>query len=117
MDKKTAGLIGVVAGLASMGSAPASAAPAPDLADAMHASSYADLLNPVPNAVAVLQADDAARAEVQRVNGYFYYNYGAPPPYAYGQPYYAPGYGPYYRGYYYHYHHHHHHHHHHHGWR
>ena len=92
MDKKTVGLIGAVAGLASRGSAHAGAVPVSNLSEAMHAASYADLLNPVPNAAALLKVDDAARAELQRVNGYVYFNYGAPPPNAYYRPYYVPEY-------------------------
>jgi hypothetical protein len=59
MDKKIAGLLGAVAALASMTAANA-AAPAP--AETLQATSYADLLNSVPNAVAQLIADDAARS-------------------------------------------------------
>jgi hypothetical protein len=121
MDKKTVGLMGAVAGLATMGSAHAAAPPGPGVAEAMQASSYADLLKPVPDAVALLKADDATRVQIQRINGYVYFNYGPPPPppYAYYQPYYPPDYRSYYPGYYYHHHHHHHHHHHdhHHDWR
>lgn len=59
MDKKTAGLLGAVAGIATMAAvAPASAAPV--LAPA---TSYADLLRPIPNANEVLRADDGQRAE------------------------------------------------------
>ena len=93
MDKKTVGLIGAVAGLATMGSAHAAAAPGHDVSEAMQASSYADLLKPVPDAVALLKADDATRVQIQRINGYVYFNYGPPPPppYAYYQPYLSPG--------------------------
>jgi hypothetical protein len=57
MDKKIAGLLGAVAALSTMGAAQASA---PN-ADPMQANSYTDLLKPVPNAMAALAADDAAR--------------------------------------------------------
>lgn len=60
MDKKIAGLLGAVAALTSLPAA--QAAPNVDLAQAMRAASYADLLTPVSNAVEVLKADDAARA-------------------------------------------------------
>ena len=63
MDKKIAGLLGAVAALTSMTAANA-AAPAP--AETLQATSYADLLNPVPNAVAQLIADDTARANRSR---------------------------------------------------
>ena len=116
MGKKTAGLLGAVAGLATMGSAQA-ARPVPHVAEALQVSSYSDLLAPIPDAVAVLKANDLARAQVRDVNGYVYFNYGPPlppPPYAYERPPPFPGYGPYYPRYYPHHHHHHNHHHHHH---
>ena len=59
MDKKIAGLLGAAAALASMSAANAAT---PVSTDALQATSYADLLNPVPNAVAQLIADDATRA-------------------------------------------------------
>lgn len=95
MDTKIAGLLGAVAGLATMSTAQAAIAPALDPSAAPPASSYADLLAPVPNAAAALQADDAARAQQSTGNmelAQYYYNYS---PYPY---------------YYYHHHHHHHHH-------
>lgn len=100
MDKMTAGLLGAVAGLATIGTAQAALPGAANPTDSLHAASYADLLEPVQNAVALVRADDAARTQgpvgegsgdVQLAQGYYY----APPP--------PPGY----------YHHHHHHHHHH----
>ncbi len=114
MDKKIAGLLGAVAGLAAVSSAQAALNPAPDAAEALQASSYADLLAPVSNAVVLLKADDAARVReaaadaadaVQVAQAYYY-------PYRY----------PHYRYHHHHHHHHsysrrysHHHHHHHHG--
>jgi hypothetical protein len=96
MDKKTAGLLGVVAGLASMGAAHAASTPAVNPAEALQATSYADLLAPVQNAVAVMRADDAARARQAPSEGDVELaQYYGPPPY---------------------YHHHHHHHHHHHAY-
>ncbi|PSO22711.1 hypothetical protein [Bradyrhizobium sp. MOS002] len=56
MDKKIAGLLGAVAALGSFGAADAAPSPAP--ADVLHANSYADLLAPIPNAGALLQAVD-----------------------------------------------------------
>ena len=97
MDKKLAGLIGAVAGVAALGSAGAlsSAQAAPNPGEALQAGSYADLLAPIPNASATLKAADAAQAQEAKggmqLAQYYYY---------YGRPYY---------------HHHHHHHHHHHG--
>jgi hypothetical protein len=112
MDKKTAGLLGAVAGLATMGSAHAGF---PDASEALKASSYADLLKPIPNAKEVLAADDASRSNVQALMvAQFYFGYGYQAPYYYNAPAYpyysytSPGY--YYapRPYYYHHHHHHH---------
>ena len=56
MDKKIAGILGAVATLSSFTAAEAGPAPAP--ADVLRANSYADLLEPIPNAVALLQAVD-----------------------------------------------------------
>jgi hypothetical protein len=59
MDKKIAGLLGAAAALATVGSANAAGvqgnAPNPT-------ASYRDLLNPVPNALEALKADDARLA-------------------------------------------------------
>lgn len=98
MDMKTVGLIGAVAGLATIGVAHAAIPPAPGASDALAVSSYADLLAPVPDAVTQVKADDAARARRPTPEGelqlaeYYEYNNGPSPAY----------------------HHHHHHHHHHH---
>ncbi len=96
MDKKIAGLLGAVAGLATISSAQAAPEPGPAPSEALQASSYADLLAPIPNPVAALEVDNAARAQnlelAQYYNYYPYSNY-----YSYPPPYY---------------HHHHHHHHH-----
>jgi len=68
MDKKTAALLGAVASIATIGAANAATQPMPDPSDALQASSYADLLAPVHNAVALVKADDNARQrEQQRV--------------------------------------------------
>jgi hypothetical protein len=58
MDKKIAGLLGAAAALATVGGANATEAPGnpPN-----PAANYRALLNPVPNAVAALKADDARR--------------------------------------------------------
>lgn len=115
MDKKAAGLLGVVAGLATIGSAQAAVAASHGAGDAAP-SSYADLLKPIPDAAATLRAEDAApRFEPVQ----YYYNYGYNP---YNNPYYSYNYPPYYGPYWRHHHHHHHafyrnhHHHHHHGY-
>ena len=91
MDKKIAGLLGAAATLGAMNAA--QAAPTPSTpADGLRANSFAELLEPIPNAASLLQAVDQAQpgpsteANVQLAQ-YFYYR-----------------------------HHHHHHHHHHHGY-
>ncbi|MDE8348527.1 MAG: hypothetical protein POG74_03465 [Acidocella sp.] len=69
MNKKAAGLIGVIAGLASMGTA--EALPNPDYLahETMQVSSYKDLLKPIPNAVEQLKAHDAMLAAQQAKTG------------------------------------------------
>jgi hypothetical protein len=94
MDKKTAALLGAVTGLATMGAAHA-ATPPVNAADPAQPSSYAELLAPVDNAVALMRADDAARSRQSTPEGDVqladYYDYGP-------------------RRYHHHHHHHHHHH-------
>jgi hypothetical protein len=65
MDKKIIGLLGAAAALATVGGANATEvqgnSPSP-------AASYRNLLNPVPNALEALKADDARRASDQTVS-------------------------------------------------
>jgi hypothetical protein len=56
MDKKIAGLLGAVAALGAVNGAQAASAPPPT--DVLKADSYTDLLEPIPNALKVLQALD-----------------------------------------------------------
>lgn len=56
MDKKIAGLLGAVGALASLNTA--QAATSSDPTEVLKAGSYADLLQPIPNAVAALKAVD-----------------------------------------------------------
>jgi hypothetical protein len=56
MEKKIAGLLGAVATLGAMNAAQAAPNPAPT--DVLQANSFADLLEPIPNAAALLQAVD-----------------------------------------------------------
>lgn len=56
MEKKIAGLLGAMAALGTISSA--QAAPAPAASDVLQANSYAELLQPIPNAANVLQALD-----------------------------------------------------------
>jgi len=120
MDKNLAGLIGAVASLTA--TVPSHAATrAPVTAETlMQVNAYADLLRPIPNALALLKASNAAQARVAESgvsqdeatiqDAQFFYD-GQP---YYQRPYYPPQYYPpsYYRRPYYHHHHHHHHHHH-----
>ena len=62
MDKRVVGVIGAITGQASLDGAAQAAAPATPNPDAMNARSFAQLLDPIPNAVAMLQAADAAAA-------------------------------------------------------
>ncbi len=75
MDKKIAGLLGAVAGLASLGSAQAAVPATPPSAAASDVQSYADLLTPVPNAVEQLKADNAARLQAPTVQLAQYYHH------------------------------------------
>jgi hypothetical protein len=59
MDKKIAGLLGAAAALATVGGA--NAATEVQGTAQKPATGYRDLLNPVPNAMAALKADDARR--------------------------------------------------------
>ena len=69
MDKKVAGLLGVVAGLSTMSSTQAATGPASNPSEALQASSYADLLAPIPNAAALLKAHDSAQAQPAEAAG------------------------------------------------
>jgi hypothetical protein len=60
MDKRIAGLLGAAAALTAVTAAQAAPTPTPELAPA---TSYRDLLDPIPNAVPVLKAEEARRAE------------------------------------------------------
>jgi hypothetical protein len=57
MEKKVAGLLGAVAALGTLNGA--QAAPAPNPPDTLKVNSYADLLEPIPNALKVLQEIEA----------------------------------------------------------
>jgi hypothetical protein len=114
MDKKIAGLLGAVAALGTFGSAQAT--PAPD--DVLQANSYAELLEPIPNAGALLQAIDEAAppkadsnvqlAQFYHHHHHHHHHHAFYPRYRY---YDAPVVVvPRYRRYHHHHHHHHHHH-------
>ena len=61
MDKKIFGLIAAVSGLGTLGAAQAAPAPV-DVDRVMNAQSFRELLEPIPNATALLIADDEGRA-------------------------------------------------------
>ena len=63
MDKKIAALLGAAAAVATVGGAQAATQPNSNSSEALHASSYAELLTPIPNAAETLQAVDNARAQ------------------------------------------------------
>lgn len=126
MDKKLAGLVGVMGALAV--AAPVHAA-TPNLDDAMRAETYADLLRPIPNAGVLLAKSNAAMMEAHanapdliEVQYYHHHHHHHHHHNQYERPYYPAQRGYYYgeRGYYgggreyyrprYHHHHHHHHH-------
>jgi hypothetical protein len=66
MDKKIAGLLGAVGALASLNAA--QAATTPDPTEVLKAQSYADLLEPIPKAMATLKAvDESADAVGDRL--------------------------------------------------
>lgn len=118
MSKKTAGLVGAISALPLAAVGPAAHARALD--EVMTPRSYAELLQPIPNAVALLgeaKAREAARPEPRIQTAQYYGGWGG----YYGQPYYHHhhhhhhhwnggwgGWGYYGRPYYHHHHHHHH---------
>ena len=69
MDKKIAGVIGALTVLGGANVATAEPARAPAVADVMEVNSYADLLQPIPNALALLQASDAALQAKKEASG------------------------------------------------
>jgi hypothetical protein len=118
MEKKIAGLLGAVAALSTLSAAQAT--PGPDPTEVLQANSYAELLEPIPNAAALLRAVDEAKpapsADGQvEVAQYYHHHHHHHHHHAFYPRYYDP-YGPVvvvprYRRYYHHHHHHHHHHH------
>jgi guanyl-specific ribonuclease Sa len=124
MEKKIAGLLGAMATLGAFNAAQAAPTPSPAPTDVLRANSFADLLEPIPNAAALLQAVDESRPapsadeNVQLAQYYHHHHHhGYYRRYGY-EGYGNEGYGPRvivvprYRRYYDHHHHHHHHHHH-----
>jgi hypothetical protein len=60
MEKTILGIVGAVAGLATVGGAQAATPATQDTSGVPAARSFAELLDPIPNALAALQAADAA---------------------------------------------------------
>ena len=76
MDKKIAGLLGAVAALGGLNAA--QAAPAQDPTAVLQANSYAELLEPIPNAAETLRAVDEAQlpeATVQQAQFYYHHHH------------------------------------------
>lgn len=69
MDKKIVGIVGALTAFGGVGVATAAPAQAPTVADVMEVQSYADLLQPIPNALALLQASDAAQKAKEQAAG------------------------------------------------
>ena len=126
MEKKIAGLLGAVAALGAVNASHAAPIRAATANEILTANSFAELLEPIPNAAALLKVVDEAtpnpstEAHVQPAQYYYHHHhhhhhhhhyypgyYGYQPyGYGYGGVVVAPG----YRRYYHHHHHHHHHH-------
>jgi len=117
MEKKIVGLLGAMAALGTLNAAQAT--PAPDPSEVLRANSYADLLEPIPNAAALLRAVDEAKpapsadANVEVAQYYYHHHHHHHHHHAFYPRYYDPYgpvvVGPRYRRYYHHHHHHHHH--------
>jgi hypothetical protein len=81
MEKKIAGLLGAMATLGAMNAAEAAPAPTPAPTDVLRANSFADLLEPIPNAASLLQAIDesgpapSANENVQLAQLYVYHHH------------------------------------------
>ena len=105
MDKHIFGLLGGVSALALIGGA--QAASAEPAAASQPARSYAELLDPIPNAAERLQADDQRAASVELAQ----YYHGAPYHHHHHHHHHRYYYGFVPHPYYHHHHHHHHHHH------
>jgi hypothetical protein len=122
MEKKIAGLLGAVAALGALNAAQAAPAPSPAPSDVLRANSFADLLEPIPNAASLLQAiDESAPVQsvdenVQLAQFYHHHHHHHHHHHSFYRRDYDGGYGPRviivprYRRYQDHHHHHHHHH-------
>jgi hypothetical protein len=70
MDKTIVGLIGAISGLAALDAAQAAPIANPNATGLVPAQSFAELLDPIPNAVAVLRAVDEETPNVQLVGSH-----------------------------------------------
>jgi len=61
MDKKIVGLVGVISGVASFDGAQAAALAVTNASELPTGRSYAELLDPIPNALALLRAAGCGR--------------------------------------------------------
>jgi hypothetical protein len=79
MEKKIAGLLGAMATLGAFSAAQAAPIPSPAPTDVLRANSFADLLEPIPNAAALLQAVDesgpVSSADVQLVQYHHHHHH------------------------------------------
>jgi hypothetical protein len=81
MEKKIAGLLGAMATLGAFNVAEASPIAHPAPAEILNANSFADLLQPIPNATALLQVVDeagpisSANENVQQVQFYHHHHH------------------------------------------
>jgi len=66
MDKKIVGLVGAISGLVSLNTAQAAPITPPSEREISGAKSYAELLDPIPNALSLLRVADAAAAAAAR---------------------------------------------------
>jgi hypothetical protein len=66
MNKKMVGLLGAASAVASLSGAQAATPSEPDVRSLMEVHSFAELLTPIPNAVSVLEAMDAAAVKMPR---------------------------------------------------
>jgi hypothetical protein len=104
MERKIAGVLGAIATLGAVSAAQAAPMAAPAPGDALRANSFAELLEPIPNATETLKAVDQSRpgpsteANVQLAQYYHHHHHH------------------HHHNYWRRYRHHHHHHHHHHGY-
>ncbi|MDE2602004.1 MAG: hypothetical protein KGL62_06490 [Bradyrhizobium sp.] len=117
MDKKIAGLLGAAVALGTLGTV--QAAPAPAATDVLTANSFADLLEPIPNAVTLLRALDESPATSADGNiqvAQYYYHHHHHHHHHHGWRRVLPPYYYHHHHHHYRYYHHHHHHHHHHGY-